>query len=134
MLYIVWSKENELEIPIIDEQHRGIVSTINSFYYFIQQGHGSEALSPTLNILAQYTNLHFKAEEALMERAKYPALDDHLVLHKELAKKMTILARDLISKEDANSLLGLLKSWWLGHINQEDRKYASPVKKELGIR
>ena len=134
MLYIVWSKENELGVPIIDEQHRGIVSTINSFYYFVQQGHGSEALSPTLNILAQYTNLHFKAEEKLMERAKYPALDDHLTLHKELAKKMMILARDLISKEDANSLLSLLKSWWLGHINQEDRKYAFQVKKELGIR
>jgi hemerythrin len=134
MLYIVWNKENELEIPIIDEQHRGIVSTINSFYYFIQQGHGSEALMPTLNILGQYTNLHFKAEETLMDRAKYPALDDHLALHKELAKKMTILARELISKEDANSLLGLLKSWWLGHINLEDRKYTFQVRKELGIR
>jgi hemerythrin len=134
MLYIVWSSDNELGIPIIDEQHRGIVSTINSFYYFIQQGHGSEALSPTLNILAQYTNLHFKAEETLLERAKYAALDAHSVLHKDLAKRMTLLARDLISKEDANSLLQLLKDWWLGHINLEDRKYTFQVKKELGSR
>jgi len=134
MLYIVWSKENELGIPIVDEQHRGIVSTINSFYYFIQQGHGAEALSPTLNILGQYTKLHFRAEEALMERAKYAAVEEHLALHKELVKKMTILARDLISREDANSLLQLLKDWWMGHINLEDRKYAFQVKNGLGMK
>ena len=62
MLYIVWNDINKLGIPIIDEQHRGIVATINSFHYFIQEGHGLEALKPTLNILEQYTCIHFKTE------------------------------------------------------------------------
>lgn len=131
MLYIVWNKENELGISIIDEQHRGIVSTINSFHYFIRKGHGAEALAPTFNVLSQYTKLHFETEEELMAAAHYPVFDAHVTLHKELTKKTVNAARDAISQEDASVLLALLRDWWLGHINHEDRKYAPYVIKDL---
>ena len=134
MLYIVWTAENELGIPIIDEQHRGIVSTINSFYYFIQRGQGPEAVDPTFNVLSQYTRLHFETEEALMAAARYPAFDAHVVLHKELTRKTVYAARGAMSQEDANILLDVLKDWWLGHINREDRKYAPYVVKGSGAR
>ena len=87
VLYIVWNEKNILGIPIIDEQHRGIVSTINSFHYFIRDGQGLDALKPTLNILAQYTNIHFKTEEALMKKACYSGFEEHVLLQKELMKK-----------------------------------------------
>jgi hemerythrin-like metal-binding protein len=134
MLYIVWNQENQLGIPIIDEQHRGIVSAINSLYYFIQQGQGAEALKPTITVLAQYTALHFKTEEALMELAKYPGLAEHIILHQALRGKTLNLTRDPMSQGDENTLLAFLKDWWLGHINNEDRKYAPYVRKELGIK
>ena len=35
-LYITWKNEDELGIPIIDEQHRGVVTAINSLFYFMQ--------------------------------------------------------------------------------------------------
>jgi len=53
ILYIVWSDNNSVGIPIIDEQHRGIISTINSLHFFIQAGHGDEILKPTLIMLEQ---------------------------------------------------------------------------------
>lgn len=81
-LYIQWKKEDELGIPLIDEQHRAIVGTINSLFYFIQMGRGLAALRPTLNALDQYTKIHFDSEEALLKQIRYPELDAHILSHK----------------------------------------------------
>jgi len=124
MLYIVWSKENQLEIPIIDEQHRGIVSAINSLYFFIRQGSGAEALKPTLDTLMGYTNIHFKVEEGLMEAVGYPLAKEHSKLHKALAEKAFAIGQEALRSGDASSLLHFLKTWWMEHINRVDRKYA----------
>ncbi len=133
MLYIVWSEGNDLGIPIIDEQHRGIVSTINSFHYFIQGGHGLDALKPTLSILAEYTKIHFKTEEALFCETDYPDRDAHLLLHEELMRKTIEIARESTVHGEPEVALVFLKEWWLGHINRKDRQYAPYVKSRLGI-
>lgn len=129
MLYIIWNKENDLGIPIIDEQHRGIVSTINSFQYFVRQGRGPDVLKPTLRILELYSHLHFITEEALMRRAEYPDYDDHVLLHGRLMEKTRLIARGETSDEEVEQALKFLRDWWLGHINTQDRKYAPAVKK-----
>jgi hemerythrin len=131
MLYIVWRDESNLGIPIIDEQHRAIVTTINSLHYFIQEGRGLEALLPTFNILEQYTRIHFYTEEALMERADYTDLDKHIALHEELAKETKRIAREASSDKEPELALKFLKEWWLDHINGEDRHYAEAVKAVL---
>jgi len=129
-LYIVWNDKNNLGIAIIDEQHRGIISTINSLYYFIQTGHEKEILKPTLIMLEQYTKIHFATEEALMTAAGYPELNEHLQLHKKLAEETQKLSRRAVNDEDPGVILKFLKDWWLSHINKEDRKYLSYLKKE----
>ncbi len=129
MLYIVWGDNNKLGIPIIDEQHRGIISTINSLYYFVQTGHGHEIIKPTMIMLEQYVDVHFKTEERLMAEASYPALEEHIVLHKKLIEKTKRLSLDASRESDSDSVLKFLREWWLGHINKEDRKYAPFLKK-----
>ena len=129
ILYIIWSDNNKLGIPIIDEQHRGLISTINSLYYSIQTGHGDEIIKPTMIMLQQYIGIHFKTEEALMAEANYPALEEHIVLHKELATKTKKLSFDANANKESDIILNFLKQWWLGHINQEDRKYGPFLKK-----
>ena len=128
-LYIVWAERNQLGIPIIDEQHRGIVSTINSFHYFIQEGRGDEILEPTLATLENYTKIHFATEEDLMQRAGFPDLDKHKALHRTLMKRTTDISRESIYLKDPDMALKFLKEWWLGHINVEDRKYSPYVRK-----
>ncbi len=133
VLYIVWNERNNLGIPIIDEQHRGIVATINSLHYFIQEGHGRDALKPTLNILKQYTSIHFKTEEALIKNAGFAGMKEHVSLHKELTRRTGEIAREAISYGEPEIALEFLREWWLGHINKEDKRYAPDVKKLLGI-
>jgi hemerythrin-like metal-binding protein len=126
MLYINWTDNNMLNIPIIDEQHRVIVATINSLYYFNQKGRGDEIFTSTLKILEEYTRLHFKTEEDLLLETGYPDFDRHIELHRNLAGRTHTYKADNI---DIIGTLSFLKIWWLNHINVEDRKYAEHVLK-----
>jgi hemerythrin len=54
-LYISWNRDYDLGIPIIDEQHRAIVATINTYHYFISSGEARLAFIPSLITLEQYT-------------------------------------------------------------------------------
>jgi len=118
-LYIIWTENNNTGIPIIDEQHRGIISTINSLHYFMQTGHGEEIIKPTLITLEQYIAIHFKTEEALLEAANYPALEEHMALHRAWDEKAHLLS----THTDSSELLKFLKEWWMGHIRIEDKNY-----------
>lgn len=113
LLYIIWNENNNIGIPIIDKQHRGIVVTINSFHYFIQEGRGLDVLKPTLNILEQSTRIHFQTEEPLMEKASYPGFEEHILLHSELMKKTKEIEREAASDKDPKIALAFLKEWWL---------------------
>ena len=132
-LYIVWSEENEVGIPIIDEQHRGIISTINSLHYFMQTGKSGEIIKPILIMLEQYTIIHFNTEESLIEDAGYPDLENHRKLHDNLLANTRNFFIELNKSEDPAILLKFLKDWWLTHINVEDKKYVSLVKEKLNI-
>ena len=126
-LYITWKNEDELGIPIIDEQHRGVVTAINSLFYFMQFERGLEALHPTLRILDQYRLLHFETEEAIMRQYNYPDFDTHVLLHRQFDKNMDYVMREAIALSDPQCVLSFLKKWWLSHINDEDRKYSSYI-------
>ena len=128
-LYIVWNDKSNIGISIIDEQHRGIVSSINSLHYFIKENLGDEALGPTVTILEQYTKLHFKTEERLITEACYPAVNEHIQLHENLRRKTEMLSKSSLLDKDKNVILTFLKNWWLNHINKEDRKYVPYVLK-----
>ena len=122
-LYIVWDDKYRVGVPIIDEQHRGIVSSINTLYEFIKQGQGQEALKPTFLVLEQYTHLHFKTEQKLLQEIKYPDLEAHIGLHKKLITNTEQIKSTSFINNDPNVVMLFLKEWWLGHINKEDRKY-----------
>jgi hemerythrin-like metal-binding protein len=128
-LFIVWNDTNKTGIPIIDEQHRGIISNINSLHYFMQLGHGEEILKPTLIVLNQYVGIHFRTEIALLVKANYPDLELHKGLHKSLSEKTKKYGVEITKDKDPKKILYFLKDWWLDHINKEDKKYIPFIKK-----
>ena len=131
MLYIVWKESNDLGIQIIDEQHRGVISIINSYYYFMQEGHGIEMPKATMHMMADYTEVHFRTEEDLMAKADYPGLKEHVRLHKRLTRRTWDIAENPAFHESPDDVLKFLKEWWLGRIGGEDGKYVPYVKKIL---
>lgn len=130
-LYIKWDEKYNLGIPIIDEQHRAIVSTINTYHYFFARGNEGAALKLTLITLEQYTMTHFMTEENIFKQTEYPESASHKKLHNYLIKRMRDIAIETIQENDPDILLHFLKEWWLSHIRIEDSKYSPHVKGKL---
>jgi len=132
-LYIVWNDKNILGIPIIDEQHRGMVVLINSFHYSLEKGYKIEKLRPFRSLLDGYVKIHFQTEEALMIETEYPELEDHNMKHKELDKKINKIAEEALRSGNPDVALKFLKEWWIDHINVTDRKFSLYLKSKEKI-
>jgi len=119
-VFIIWKQEYDLGIPIIDEQHRGIVTIINSLHYGTQSKCIKNILPPTINMLRSYANIHFQTEEHFLEILEYPGAASHRLLHQEYTSKLAGIEREISVDRDPGQLMGFLKKWWLGHICEED--------------
>jgi len=119
-VFIIWKHEYDLGIPIIDEQHRGIVTIINSLHYGTQSIYIKNILSPTINMLRSYADIHFQTEEYFLETINYPDTANHRLLHQEYTSKLAGIERGISIDRDPSQLMGFLKKWWLGHICEED--------------
>ena len=127
-ILIVWQPSYNLGIPIIDEHHRGIVSTINSLCYAIQNRHGNEMLKPVIGMVTEYTRIHFEIEEDFLKRCGYPDFEKHRTLHKELTDALSHTSQDSIWNKDPQEFLAFLKEWWINHICKEDIAFSQYLK------
>ena len=132
-LLIIWKDINNTGIPIIDEQHRGIVSTINSLYYIVTSDHSHKLLDATIQTVEEYTKIHFTTEEYLMKKSSYPAIHSHIKLHEELAANTFTVSRESKQFDDPMVFLNFLKDWWREHINQRDKEYSAHLKKYFNL-
>jgi hemerythrin len=129
-ILIVWQPSFNLGIPIVDEQHKGIVSTINSLCFAIQNKHGNEILHPAIGMVNEYTRIHFEIEEELLEKCGYPDLEKHRALHKELTQSLSQTSKNSIWNRDPQEFLLFLKEWWINHICKEDHIFTQYLSKE----
>jgi hemerythrin len=127
-ILIVWQPSFNLGIPIVDEQHKGIVSTINSLCFAIQNKHGNEMLKPVIGMVTEYTRIHFEIEENFLEKCGYPDLEQHRTLHKELTQALSHTSQDSIWNKDPQEFLEFLKDWWINHICKEDQVFNQYLK------
>ena len=119
-LFIVWKPEYNLGIPIIDEQHRGIVTTINSLHFGMQNKYVSDMLTPIIDMMHDYTRIHFQIEEDFHEKISYPDAKRHHELHRELTSQLTYEGYKSVSSNDPYEFMDFLKKWWIDHICGED--------------
>ena len=119
-VFIVWKPEYNLGIPIIDEHHRGIVSVINSLHFGMQNNYIKDILAPIVDMMNDYTLIHFRTEENFLEKINYPDLEKHRELHQDLAAKSKKLGRDSLMDKSSHQYMNFLKQWWIDHIRNED--------------
>lgn len=130
-LLIVWKDSDCLGIPIIDEQHRALVCTINSLYYLLRTKQVKEVLPSVISTLQLYLQVHSGTEERILELAEYPALAHHKELHAKLLPQSIAASYKSMHLNDPLEVLNLLKDWWLIHIHKEDRAYVPCVAKYM---
>ncbi len=124
-LYIVWNQKQAINVPILDEQHHAIVTAINSLYFFIAQGWGLSALSPTLKIVKATIGFHLKTEEGILEKlgAHYEILHAHSKIFNSFSFNADASLKEAISEQDPMILLKFLRDWWLQHHDKDHAQY-----------
>lgn len=128
---IIWSRDLELGIDIIDAQHKRIVDYINDA---ILSG-DRESVYLVVEQLRDYTMDHFAFEEQLLEQSGYSLVDSHKQVHRRFEEKVENMMSELSSGHDpmgvARRAKNTMKVWLIQHIKHEDRDYLPVVKKTI---
>jgi len=115
-------KVNHVEI---DTQHKMMFSMFNVLVEAIRAGQTSKQLGLLFQELLEYTEMHFKTEEGLMEQCAYPGLARHRSEH----KKVYMQANEFKENDEngkATLTVGIfifLFDWMKNHILQEDMEF-----------
>jgi len=111
----------------IDEQHRLFLDLLSELGAQIEAGHHRQGVLDAFQGMRIYAERHFADEEALMTEARYPDLEAHCRLHGTFRK----MAGELEGRiGDGPGLLSLetlefLGAWFIGHIRNEDQRFAA---------
>lgn len=130
MVFFRWNDSFVVHHDRMDEQHRQFLEALNRLYSDIQGDKGPDALKPTLELLAEYAERHFAAEETLLRTAGYPGLEEQEKQHAFFRSQVAVLRRTFqgASGVDLQSTLQFMRDWFLHHIMEVDRGYANYLK------
>jgi hemerythrin len=127
---LVWSDDLILGIDRIDEQHRQWIALVQAYQSAVVNGGSAEEIQRTLSAAAAYTESHFEDEQAVMEEAGYPFIDDHLAQHRLAWRRVNGFGADGPAEDGEgnealrDSLADFLPQWLMLHINTADRQFA----------
>jgi len=133
MAIFEWQQAYATGIPQIDAQHRKLFSLADELQTAMAGGKGKQVMAQLLQNLISYTRSHFAMEEQIMERAQFPGLAAHRLLHEELTRKVLELQRSFDSGNSAVlsiETMTFLNSWLRHHIGNADSEYVPFVKRQ----
>ena len=121
--YVEWKPFYSVGDAVIDGQHRRLLGIIDDLYVAIATGHERERVQDVLERLAQYTTTHFDHEERAMQGCSYPDFETHKAMHVDMERRVLELRRHS-NTVAGHELLQFLKTWWMAHIQNQDKAYA----------
>jgi hemerythrin-like metal-binding protein len=127
-LYIEWDDKDATGVPVLDEQHRGILAIVNTLHFFVERKRTPEVLASTLEALVELSQIHFRTEELLLAEAGYAELARHAARHRQLLEDIRMVSQEARRGGDPRPVLGFLRAWWLNHIREEDLQYVPCLK------
>lgn len=123
--FFAWSDAMTVKVRRIDEQHKRLVTMINTMYREMIDKKGLGAQRTTIEEMVDYAATHFKIEEELMGRFKFEGINEHLKAHEAFRMK----AMDLKQRSQGEGfimtieIVNFLRDWLQKHIMGVDRKY-----------
>ncbi len=126
-----WREEYSVGVPLLDNQHKEILKSIQKVTDFNTKTDDSNVFSDSIEYLTRLMSNHFKDEEDYLSQKKYPFFNDHKKSHLKLMDGYSELLYRL-SKGDKGvdkKLVKFLHNWWVNHIFEEDMKFRDFFKK-----
>ena len=114
-------------IPQVDREHQRLFDIVDEVEaaLALPPVEATPALTHAVRELIDYTRTHFASEERLMQTAGYPALNEHLQLHRDLLAQVQDMELRLAVGDDAAALdlSRFLGNWLRTHIQTADRAF-----------
>lgn len=134
MALIMWDEKLKTNVKECDEQHKKLIALVNELHDGMKAGKGKDVIGKVLNELLNYTNYHFKTEEAYMQKYNFPEFLKHKREHEDLTRQ----AKELKERFDRGevaitvNVMNFLKEWLQSHILGTDKKYG-PFLNDKGV-
>ena len=102
---IEWEKTFSINYEKIDEQHKELIRLINKIEILLEKSELDEkSFFDEMNIIMDkiidYTEYHFKTEESLFKKYKYPNADMHISKHEDFILDTKILNVEFLTLEE----------------------------------
>jgi hemerythrin len=114
------------ELTEIDQQHRELVNILNKLDDAVINHETRKNIYRIINEIVSYTETHFANEERLMVQTRYPEIESHKSMHKELTKD-TFRLRDKLQYFGEDKFREWFNKWPLSraiaHIQYADKKF-----------
>ncbi len=125
MPIIKWQDSFSVGVQRFDDEHKVLLAIINEMFIIVRDQKTVDHLTVEINKLVQYTQEHFADEEEAMEKAGYPALDEHKSIHAKLLKDVTAFKKRVENGEQEviTIFYHFLRDWLLTHIIEDDMQY-----------
>lgn len=127
MTFIVWDDKLNLQVGVIDKEHKFLIGLMNKLHKQYNDGNPHETVRATFTELIEYAKKHFQDEEAYMAAINYSDLDAHKAIHQRLLERLITFSQEF---DDSNGQISdyvftFLKLWVTAHIKGIDAKFAN---------
>ena len=128
----------KLDIPVLDAQHKQIISCLSDLVQAIRQGCSSRDIKEFFTRIELYTVRHFGLEEKYMAESNYPGLEKQRQAHQYFISRFGRVVDEYkesgMTSSVVNSLRQELTEWVKNHVtglDQEFGAYFRHYQKEL---
>ena len=139
---IEWEESMATGVPPIDNQHHFLVDTLKQANANLLDDQSGVLLTQVVKDLLNYAIMHFKTEEALMQRYGYKEAcpeeaNEHISQHREFSQYMVAVHDQLREGKDVARMefLVFLNNWLRDHVFGIDQllgRFLVQVMPELG--
>jgi hemerythrin len=123
---IIWHDELSVGHPLLDEQHRALVSVINKLSaHDNSQKNDAEFISEMLTSIQDYIRTHFDTEERLLAQIDYPELLAHQQSHNRFLEDYSHICMEVMLHKGYSiaDFHSFLTCWLENHLLREDMAY-----------
>lgn len=131
-----WTELLTVGVPQMDEEHKKFIAQVNELTKAVLECRDKATIRHLMDsMLAEAAN-HFRNEEQLLVKWKYPDRAVHATKHVQLAAQLNLVKREF--ETPAVSFMGALKGLQINqllidHVLKEDMKYRDFLRGRAGL-
>lgn len=134
---IKWMRVLETGIPELDDRHKGLLDGCNALLEAIAaKGEWLRVAAASRKLIDDCIE-HFRLEEEIMQRTRFPRLDSHLAAHREIERRLQGLADEVQAVDGSTSehreLIAELSANLIDIMLRHDLDYCSHLRNAQGF-